>query len=116
MKLINITNCIFHGKKRFLYMNVKFSKGPFSKYMLTLKIGANCMFGGMVDIADNLTIVDNTVVFAKTAVTKSISEPGVYASVMQAQPIRRWRRLHAHFTRLMDLHKKVRNLGEKSYE
>jgi len=56
------------------------------------RIGARCMIGGGVGIAGHIEICDDVVIAGKTAVSGSIREPGVYASLWPAEPLARWKR------------------------
>jgi UDP-3-O-[3-hydroxymyristoyl] glucosamine N-acyltransferase len=69
------------------------------------RIGARCMIGGAVSIAGHIGICDDVVVAGATAVTGSILEPGAYAGVIPAEPIRRWRRIVARL-KLAERHDK----------
>ena len=51
----------------------------------SVKIGKNCQIAGQVGIVGHIEIVDNVIVMAKTLVTKSLKEPGVYSGVMPIQ-------------------------------
>jgi UDP-3-O-[3-hydroxymyristoyl] glucosamine N-acyltransferase len=59
------------------------------------RIGARCMIGGGVGIAGHIEICDDVVVAGKTSVSSSIHQPGVYASLWPAEPLRRWKRIVA---------------------
>ena len=51
----------------------------------SVKIGKNCQIAGQVGIVGHIEIVDNVIVMAKTLVTKSLKEAGVYSGVMPIQ-------------------------------
>ena len=51
----------------------------------SVKIGKNCQIAGQVGIVGHIEIADNVIVMAKTLVTKSLNEPGVYSGVMPIQ-------------------------------
>ena len=51
----------------------------------SVKIGKNCQIAGQVGIVGLIEIVDFVIVMAKTLVTKSLKEPGVYSGVMPIQ-------------------------------
>ena len=51
----------------------------------SVKIGKNCQIAGQVGIVGHIEIVDDVIVMAKTLVTKSLKEPGVYSGVMPIQ-------------------------------
>ena len=51
----------------------------------SVKIGKNCQIAGQVGIVGHIEIADNVIVMAKTLVTKSLKEAGVYSGVMPIQ-------------------------------
>lgn len=51
----------------------------------SVKIGKNCQIAGHVGIVGHIEIADNVIIMAKTLVTKSIKEAGVYSGVMPMQ-------------------------------
>jgi len=75
-------------------------------------IGKQVMTGGQVGIADHVTIPDGTVIAAKSGVTGSIKEAGIYAG-SPALPIRRWRKIVASTAKLPDVIKRLRQLEKK---
>ncbi|MFO1399968.1 MAG: UDP-3-O-(3-hydroxymyristoyl)glucosamine N-acyltransferase [Steroidobacteraceae bacterium] len=74
------------------------------------RIGQRCMIGGAVGIAGHLEIGDDVVLMAATNVTRSIREPGMYASVIPLEPVSKWRRLVARFKRLDNYAARLRAL------
>lgn len=58
-------------------------------------IGARCMIGGGVGITGHIEICDDVVIAGRTTVSGSIREPGAYASLWSAEPLRRWKRIIA---------------------
>ena len=64
------------------------------------RIGRRCMIGGAVGIGGHLEIGDDVVLMSATNVTRSIREPGMYASVIPLEPAATWRRMVARFKRL----------------
>ena len=63
-------------------------------------IGANCLLAGRVAIVGHLQICDGVQINADSLVTKSITQPGIYAANWPAQPVRRWRRMLARLKSL----------------
>ena len=63
-------------------------------------VGKRCMLAGMVGIAGHLEICDDVTVLGKAMVSKSITQPGVYASMFPIEDARRWNRRVASFRRL----------------
>ena len=51
----------------------------------SVKIGKNCKIAGQVGIVGHIEIADNVIVLAKTLVTKSLKEAGIYSGVMPIQ-------------------------------
>lgn len=51
----------------------------------SVRIGKNCQIAGQVGIIGHIEIADNVTVMAKTLVTKSLKEAGVYSGVMPIQ-------------------------------
>jgi UDP-3-O-[3-hydroxymyristoyl] glucosamine N-acyltransferase len=73
-------------------------------------IGRRCMLGGMVGVAGHLTICDDVALTGRTAVLRSIDQPGVYSGSLWADEAQRFRRNVARFNRLDDLAKRVHRL------
>lgn len=60
-------------------------------------IGRRCMIGGQAGIAGHLQIADDVYVNAKTAVTHSLTRPGLYSGTLGVDEARRFRRNAARF-------------------
>jgi UDP-3-O-[3-hydroxymyristoyl] glucosamine N-acyltransferase len=73
-------------------------------------IGRRCMIGGMVGFTGHISIADDVVITAYSAVSKSIPRAGVYSSTLPIEEVRTWRRLVAHFKRLGLLEGRLRRL------
>ncbi len=73
-------------------------------------IGSGCTFGGQAGVVGHLEIVDGTHCTARTLITRSISEPGLYSSATPADPNRKWRRNIVQFRNLDKSIKKLRGL------
>lgn len=74
-------------------------------------IGNNCMIGGGTCFAGHITICDNAMITGMTAVTKSITTPGVYSSgIVGAVPNKEFRKNNARFHRLDNLIQRVKVL------
>ena len=73
-------------------------------------IGKRCMLGGMVGVAGHLTICDDVALTGRTAVFKSIDQPGVYSGSLWADEAQHFRRNVARFNRLDELAKRVHRL------
>lgn len=74
-------------------------------------IGKNCMIGGQAGFAGHLTIGDDVIVMGGTEVSKSIREPGLYASgVGGLMPLGERRKNTARVRRLRQLFEQVKEL------
>lgn len=77
-------------------------------------IGARCQLGGRASILGHLQIADDVRVNAGSFVARSITEAGVYSSMIPALPAARWRNIAANLRRLDRLAEKVKKLrGDK---
>lgn len=63
------------------------------------RVGANCTLAGQAGLAGHINLVDGTHVGMQAQVTRSIKEPGQYASGTGLWPQRQWRRLVAKWRR-----------------
>ena len=75
-------------------------------------IGRRCRLGGRAAILGHLEIADHVTINADSFVAGSITEAGVYSSMLPAQPAARWRKTVAHLHRLEGLAEKVKALGK----
>lgn len=73
-------------------------------------IGARCQIGGAAGILGHLSIADDVVIAAKSLVTSTISEPGLYSASLPVQPAAIWRRQLARLRKLDDLVGRIRAL------
>ncbi len=73
-------------------------------------IGKRCMFAGQSGAAGHLTICDDVIVLGKGLITKSITEPGSYASNFSAEPSGEWNKNVARVRRLALLSERVKKL------
>ncbi len=76
-------------------------------------IGRRCMFAGMVGMAGHISVCDDVIVNGKGMISKSITEPGVYASNFPIEPVRDWNRIVAMVRRLGKLADRVSKLEKK---
>jgi UDP-3-O-[3-hydroxymyristoyl] glucosamine N-acyltransferase len=74
------------------------------------RIGARCMIGGGVGIAGHIEICDDVVIAGRTTVSGSIRQPGAYASLWPAEPLRRWKRTVARL-KLLAQRDSAREIG-----
>lgn len=79
-------------------------------------IGKDCTFAGMVGISDHITIADNVHVNGQGRVSKSLEEPGLYASGTPIQPYRDWSKNAVRFEQLATLARRVKALEKQSFE
>lgn len=74
------------------------------------RIGKRCMFAGMVGMAGHIEVCDDVVVNGKGMISKSIAEPGAYASNFPIEPVRSWNRRVALVRKLEQLYERVSEL------
>ena len=72
----------------------------FSGVAGSTRVGARCLFGGAAVAVGHLTICDDAVFTFRTAVLKSVTEPGTYSGTLGAEEAGRWRRNAARFRAL----------------
>jgi len=70
-------------------------------------IGENCTLAGAVGVSGHLEICDNVHLTGQARVTRSISEPGSYASGTPLGETREWGRNAVRFTQLDKLHQRI---------
>ena len=71
-------------------------------------IGENCTIGGGSGLNGHIDITDNVHIHGMTMVTKSIKEPGMYASGTTVEPADSWRKNQARFKELDALAKLIK--------
>lgn len=59
------------------------------------RVGANCTFGGQSGVVGHLEIADNVHLQGRSVITKSIHQPGQYASLWPQLPADEWRKMVA---------------------
>jgi UDP-3-O-[3-hydroxymyristoyl] glucosamine N-acyltransferase len=74
------------------------------------RIGARCMIGGGTGIGGQIQIGDDIVIAGFGMVTRSITVPGMYSSVLPVEEVRLWRRIVGRIKRLDVLATRVRKL------
>ncbi len=79
----------------------------------SVRIGQRCKFGGQAGIVGHLDIVDDVTVLGRSVISKSITNPGEYSSLISAQPAQQWRKNLAIIRRLDKLVEKVKTLEKK---
>ncbi len=77
------------------------------------RIGRYCTIAGAVGIAGHLEICDKVHITMRSAITKSITEPGSYSSGTAMSTTAEWRKNAARFRQLDALAKAVRKLERK---
>ena len=75
-------------------------------------IGKRCMIGGGVGMNGHISICDDVVITGYSAVTHSITRPGVYSGTIPLEEARVWRRLVARFKRSDLLEARVKKLEQ----
>jgi UDP-3-O-[3-hydroxymyristoyl] glucosamine N-acyltransferase len=73
-------------------------------------LGKRCQIGGAVSFAGHLNIGDDVVITGASAVSHSITAPGVYSSTLPCEEAPTWRRLVGRFKRGDKLAERVRRL------
>jgi len=79
----------------------------------SVTIGKHCVLAGGVRTIDNLSIPDNTIITAGSALSKTLKEPGVYGCSIPVAPIAKWRRILGRLNNLDELAKKIIKLEKK---
>lgn len=74
------------------------------------RIGRYCLIGGASCIADHLEITDNVMLAGMSGVTRSITQPGIYGSVIPVEPKEKWQKNVAHYRKLGDLVERIKKL------
>lgn len=69
------------------------------------RVGARCLFGGAAVAVGHLDICDDAVFTFRTAILRSVTEPGTYSGTLGAEEAAVWRRNAAQFR---SLHETVR--------
>lgn len=77
------------------------------------EIGAGCLIGGAAVITGHLSICDGVTVLASANITRSITKPGTYSSVLPAEEKGRWNKMLARLRRLDDMARRIRRLEER---
>jgi UDP-3-O-[3-hydroxymyristoyl] glucosamine N-acyltransferase len=77
------------------------------------RIGSRCMIGGGAGIGGQLAIGDDIVIAGFGMVTHSLSEPGMYSSVLPVEEARVWRRIVGRVKRLDQLAARVSKLEKE---
>ena len=77
------------------------------------RIGSHCTIAGAVGIAGHLEICDKVHITMRSAITRSITEPGSYSSGTAMSKTAEWRKNAARFRQLDALAKAVRKLERK---
>jgi UDP-3-O-[3-hydroxymyristoyl] glucosamine N-acyltransferase len=77
------------------------------------KIGRNCTLAGGVGLVGHIELADNVHVTGFSMVTRSISEPGVYAGGIPAISHAEWGRNFARIRQLDEMAKKIRELEKR---
>jgi UDP-3-O-[3-hydroxymyristoyl] glucosamine N-acyltransferase len=76
------------------------------------RIGARCMIGGGTGIGGQIQIGDDIVIAGFGMVTRSITTPGMYSSVLPVEEVHLWRRIVGRIKRLDVLATRVKRLED----
>jgi UDP-3-O-[3-hydroxymyristoyl] glucosamine N-acyltransferase len=68
------------------------------------------MFGGQSGTVGHITLCDDVIVAGRSMITKSITEPGMYASNFPSDKIHDWNKRVARFRRIGGLYERVSKL------
>ncbi|MCH1491634.1 MAG: UDP-3-O-(3-hydroxymyristoyl)glucosamine N-acyltransferase [Luminiphilus sp.] len=79
-------------------------------------IGRDCTLAGMVGVGDHIHLADNVHVNGQGRVSKSLEEPGLYASGTPIQPYRDWSKNAVRFEQLATLARRVASLEKQLAE
>ena len=79
-------------------------------------IGKNCAVGGMTGFFGHLEVADNVTFTAMSAVTRTVKEPGHYASGTPLQPYRVWQKNFTRFKQLDEMSRKLKLLEKELIE
>ena len=74
------------------------------------RIGRGCAIGGGTCIAGHIELSDGVHLGAMSGVSKSLREPGAYASGIAVEPVEKWRRNSVRFRHLDELARRVKAL------
>ncbi|ASP39262.1 UDP-3-O-(3-hydroxymyristoyl)glucosamine N-acyltransferase [Bacterioplanes sanyensis] len=77
------------------------------------EVGAGCTVAGGAGLSGHLTIADGVHVAAMALISKSIDEPGVYASGTAQMPLKEWRRSATRFRQLDSMAKRLQQLEKR---
>ena len=80
----------------------------FSGVAGSTRVGARCLFGGGAVAVGHVSICDDAVFTFRTAVLKSVTEPGTYSGTLGAEEAGLWRRNAARFRALDETVRKLR--------
>ena len=78
-----------------------------------MSIGKHCVMGGGSGAVGHISIADKVHVSARTLVSESISEPGVYSSGTWHMKTSEWKRSNIHFKQLDSIVKRLKKLEKK---
>lgn len=77
------------------------------------RLGKRTMVGGQAGIMGHIDVCDDVVVSARSFVSKSVSEKGMYTSAIAAQPHHEWLRNAVHLKHLDEMAGRIRALEKK---
>ncbi len=79
-------------------------------------IGKQCAVGGLTGFFGHLEVADNVTITAASMVTKSIKEPGHYASGTPLQPYREWQKNFTRFKQRDEMSRRIKLLEKELTE
>lgn len=80
------------------------------------KLGKRVMVGGQAGIMGHIEVGDDVVVSARSFMSKSIHDKGVFTSAIPSQPHHEWMRNAVHFRHLDEMSDRIRVLEKKLKE
>lgn len=78
------------------------------------KIGRNCAIGGGSLITGHIELTDGVQLTGGTAVSRSITQTGVYSSGLPAEPNQQWRRNIVRFRQLDKLAERIKQIEDQN--
>lgn len=73
-------------------------------------VGNRCIIAGQIGTNQHITIGDNTIITARTGVTKSVGTGKVMGGMMPAQDYQQWRKCQVLYSRLPELFERLKKL------
>ncbi len=75
-------------------------------------IGKACMIGGGACLNGHIDIADKSIITGMTGISKSVTEPGIYCSGIQAAKRTEWKKNAIQFNHLHEINERVKKLEQ----